>query len=511
MALGLLLLLQLQPILVPPHLVVGHDLVQLAEDDGADWAGQRHEPALDADGDAAEAQDLVREEGDEDGRVQGYLRGDDGLLHLGVPQEVPVEGLVEGPRNVGADVLREDERDEGHSPCVGKLCLVFEPHDALLEDLAVAEEEQRAGVDGEDYSREDRAVHEGALPHPAEHDGLLLGPRPHLEDGLVARLHAQGDGGRQVRDQDQEEDLQGRAHHRDLEDHADEDLQDLGDVHRHDEGDELLDARVDCPAFLDRGDDGAEVVVRQDHLGGALGDLGALDAHGHSDVSLVKGRRIIDAVTRHGADITLPLEGLHNLDLVLRLRAREALGALRDGVDLRGAEVAAVRPQVFAVRGRALVVVGPQDPDVLCDGYGGLEVVACDHDHADAGALRQGHGLLDAVAVRVPGGDEAHELQVLAALLKLLVGVHRIVFGVEGHVGHRVYSHRKHPQGAGGVLVDGVEDGGLLLLGQRPDLARLRDPLVAHVQDVVRRALADAQVARARGQRHAAGAELRAA
>ena len=52
-----------------------------------------------------------------------------------------------------------------------------------------------------------------------------------------------------------------------------EDLHDLADVHRHDEGHELLDSGVDDAALLDSGDDVHEVVVGQDHGRRALGHL----------------------------------------------------------------------------------------------------------------------------------------------------------------------------------------------------------------------------------------------
>mmetsp|Transcript_76038 Transcript_76038/g.215479 ORF Transcript_76038/g.215479 Transcript_76038/m.215479 type:complete len:219 (-) Transcript_76038:320-976(-) len=211
--------------------------------------------------------------------------------------------------------------------------------------------------DQDDHEREDGAVDDYAHPHPHQDDVLVARPRPFLQDAWLSGLHAQRDGRRQVRDQDEEEDLHGGPHEREGGHHAEEDLHDLGDVYGHDEGHELLDARVDDAPFLDRAHDGDEVVVRQDHVGGALGDLRALDPHRHTDLRRIQGRGVIDAVAGHRAHLALALQGPHDLELVLRLRAREdahlPAHAVYRGV---GDVVLAVGAERAAVDGLALVI-----------------------------------------------------------------------------------------------------------------------------------------------------------
>mmetsp|Transcript_30624 Transcript_30624/g.81971 ORF Transcript_30624/g.81971 Transcript_30624/m.81971 type:complete len:219 (-) Transcript_30624:2065-2721(-) len=211
--------------------------------------------------------------------------------------------------------------------------------------------------DQDDHEREDGAVDDYAHPHPHQDDVLVARPRPFLQDAWLSGLHAQRDGGGQVRHKDEEQDLHGLAHHGEAHDDAEEDLHHLRDVHRHDEGHELLDARVDDAPFLDRAHDGDEVVVRQDHVGGALGDLRALDPHRHADLRRVQGWGVVDAVASHRAHLALALQGPNDLELVLRLRAREdahlPAHAVYRGV---GDVVLAVGAERAAVDGLALVI-----------------------------------------------------------------------------------------------------------------------------------------------------------
>ncbi len=81
---------------------------------------------------------------------------------------------------------------------------------------------------------------------------------------------------------------------------------DLGRVGGQQVAHEAADVGVDAPPLLHRGDDGREVVVLEDHVRGFLGHVRAGDAHGHADVSLAQGRRVVDAVAGHGHDRAPP-------------------------------------------------------------------------------------------------------------------------------------------------------------------------------------------------------------
>ena len=62
----------------------------------------------------------------------------------------------------------------------------------------------------------------------------------------------------------------------------------------------------------------------------------------------------------------------------------------------------------------AMAIGRVEQADFTADGAGGLDVVAGDHLHFDAGGPALRDGLLDIVAQRVADGDEADEDEVLS-------------------------------------------------------------------------------------------------
>ena len=75
--------------------------------------------------------------------------------------------------------------------------------------------------------------------------------------------------------------------------------------------------------------DGGEVVVEQTHVGGVLGDIGADNTHGDTDVGRLERGGVVDTITCHSDDVFhalgladgvstgLVLEALHDLELVV--------------------------------------------------------------------------------------------------------------------------------------------------------------------------------------------------
>src|ERR1044072_4249670 len=80
--------------------------------------------------------------------------------------------------------------------------------------------------------------------------------------------------------------------------------------------DELFDVVVDAPAFFHSGDDGGEIVIHEDHVGGLFGDIGSAP-HGDSDVGGFYGGGIVYAIAGHGHDLVAFFEGVHDAELVL--------------------------------------------------------------------------------------------------------------------------------------------------------------------------------------------------
>ena len=80
---------------------------------------------------------------------------------------------------------------------------------------------------------------------------------------------------------------------------------------------------VDRAAFFDRVRDGREIVIREHHVRGLLGDLGALLAHGDADIGALQRGRIVDAVPGHGHDMAVGLNAADQAQLMLGVHASE--------------------------------------------------------------------------------------------------------------------------------------------------------------------------------------------
>ena len=110
--------------------------------------------------------------------------------------------------------------------------------------------------------------------------------------------------------------------------------QNLSYVGRQQKEDELHNVCINRPSLFNGIDDGAEVVVCQDHISCVLGNAGPSQAHSHPDVGLLQGRCIVDAIAGHGAYMALALERAHNSDFVARLGTSIHLtGAKFDQID----------------------------------------------------------------------------------------------------------------------------------------------------------------------------------
>ena len=84
----------------------------------------------------------------------------------------------------------------------------------------------------------------------------------------------------------------------------------------------MTDVAVDAPAQAHRRHQRREIVVDQHQGGSFAGDVRAAAAHRHADVRGAQRRSVVDAVAGHRDDIAIRLEGLHQAQLVLGLRAR---------------------------------------------------------------------------------------------------------------------------------------------------------------------------------------------
>ena len=215
-------------------------------------------------------------------------------------------------------------------------------------------------------------------------------------------FHAERDGGQGVADEVDPQELDGDEGGELPDAHRKEDDDDFGDVGPEEEAHDLLDVGVDAAAFLDGVDDGREVVVGERHVGSALRNVGARDAHRAADVGGFQCGRVVDAVARHRDDLALLLPCLDDADLVFGRNARidgDMFDFLIELFVAHGVE--------FCARDGS--VAFEQDPQLPCDGGGGDDVVARDHDGLDARLAADGDGFLCLGARGVDHADEPEE------------------------------------------------------------------------------------------------------
>lgn len=160
-------------------------------------------------------------------------------------------------------------------------------------------------------------------------------------------LEPQSHVGQSRRDHDDPHDLDGRKGKHGqaalvLEGQADQQGAGLRDVAGQDVQDELLDVVKHAAALLDGVEDAGKVVVGEDDVGGLLGDVRAALAHGDADVCALEGRRVVDAVARHGHEAVAAVQRLDHAHLCLRGAARDHQGQPRQPVDVVVAELVKV-------------------------------------------------------------------------------------------------------------------------------------------------------------------------
>ncbi|TFB02685.1 hypothetical protein CCMA1212_005469 [Trichoderma ghanense] len=196
---------------------------------------------------------------------------------------------------------------------------------------------------------------------------------------------------------------------------ADDEQDDLTDVGDEEMQDELLDVVEHAAALADGGDDGVELVVGEDDLGGRLGDVGA-GAHGDADVCAGERGRVVDAVARHGHEGAAAAEGLDHARLGVRGAAGDDERELFQGVNLGVGHLVELCRFDDDGRGHVLgqdVEVSGDDADFFGDGLGRLRVVAREHVDFDACLRALADGRLGLPTRRIVDAGEADEDEVL--------------------------------------------------------------------------------------------------
>ena len=136
----------------------------------------------------------------------------------------------------------------------------------------------------------------------------------------------------------------------------------------------LLDVADYRAGELNGGDSVEQVALHQDDVGGFDGDIGA-GADGNAHIRSCQGRGIVDAVADHGDLLALRLELAHFLLLIL-------------GENLR---------------------YHPVNAGLAADGFGGLFVVAGEHDHINAQLFELRNGLTAGGLHHIRHGNESDD------------------------------------------------------------------------------------------------------
>ena len=235
-------------------------------------------------------------------------------------------------------------------------------------------------------------------------DALVPGPGLFPHDLISMGLQPQRNSGQRVRQQIDEQQMDCRKGHRQPQQGGVQYRQNSGGIAGEQELNGPLDVGIHVPAVFYRFHNGGEVVIRQHHTGGVLGNLRSRNAHGHADIRLLQSRSIIDTVTGHGYQIASLLPCPDNADLMLR-------GYPGIDADLRH-KVPQLRIAHFVddrtLHGFCTVL---QNTDLPSDGRRRDLMVAGDHNRTDSGADALCHRSLGFLPRRIHHGDEAQKVQ----------------------------------------------------------------------------------------------------
>ena len=301
------------------------------------------------------------------------------------------------------EYLGHGHGQEGHRRAVG--AVGYLPYTGLNE---VADE-----VGHHDEQRDEQSLIRDIEAHAAGEDAGLCVARAAAHDVRLCLLHAQRQRreavGYKVYPQQMHRLKNGEAQYS-----CEEDAKHLAHVRAEQELDRLADVAVHAAAFLDSADYRCKVIVREHHVGGVLGDVGAGDAHADADVGGLDAGRVVDAVACHGGDVARLAPCVYDAGLVLRLDAGVDADIFELLLKLLVAHLVELRA------GDGLAAVG-ENAELLCDGNRGVDMVAGYHDGADARLAALRDGVHDFGADGVYHAAQPHEAQLLLKGLRLEV------------------------------------------------------------------------------------------
>ena len=251
--------------------------------------------------------------------------------------------------------------------------------------------------------------------HQPVEDRLVHRARRAVQQPVLARLEGERHVLSAIRHEVQPEKLHGAQGQRLGEQCREQEDHHLRRAGRDQEIDDLADVGVSGAPLLDAGDDGGEIVVGDDEVGGVARHVGAALPHGDAEVGAAERRRIVHAVAGHCDDVAGGFQSLHDVDLLRRLDAGEDLG-------LGKARLASLRRSGE----RHDLAAGSDFAHILCeaefarDGERRHRMVARNHADRDAGRPARGDRFARLGPQRIDEPDEREQRQ--ADELRLDVG-----------------------------------------------------------------------------------------
>ena len=271
------------------------------------------------------------------------------------------------------------------------------------------------GKEPKDHRGDDAAAQpDHACGPPGQERLPWIARRPSKQVGL-ARNHDQSDGGKDVHDEVQPEDLERAHRQREVGHDRRQHDADRRETAEKEEVNGATDIRVDPAPFGDGCRQRAVVSARDDEVGGFAGHVGSTTADGDADVGGLERRRVIDAVAGHRDDVARRLESADDGEFVLGRDTREDCG------------LAQVLPSPLADELSELARIDAEicragDLELARHRHRGPFLVSRDHDGADSGAAQLGDGIAHASPGRVLEAGQAYPRQLRLRRLRLPVG-----------------------------------------------------------------------------------------
>ena len=170
--------------------------------------------------------------------------------------------------------------------------------------------------------------------------------------------------------------------------------------------DGLLDIFKDSPSLPDGRDNGGEIIIHQDHVGGIFRHIGSVLSHGAANVCRFQGRGVVYPVSGHGHYISLLLVLFYQTYLV------GGGDSGKDAVPGQAGCQFAVRQKIQLPPGENLFFIAA-DPQLLSNGGGSDPVVSGDHYRLYAGILAASDGGKGFLPGRIHKSGESREDQLL--------------------------------------------------------------------------------------------------